>query len=72
MSGFTVYDKEDSEDVHPNAVEGKKRPRTSMAPFMLFDRDGQVGRLGGWQHFSFLQILDVDVVSWFFSRFFYK
>ncbi|EYC37747.1 hypothetical protein Y032_0768g2190 [Ancylostoma ceylanicum] len=41
MSGFTIYDKEDSEDTHVNAVEGRKRPRTSMAPFMLFDPHGQ-------------------------------
>ncbi|EYC37748.1 hypothetical protein Y032_0768g2190 [Ancylostoma ceylanicum] len=42
MSGFTIYDKEDSEDTHVNAVEGRKRPRTSMAPFMLFDPHGQL------------------------------
>ncbi|KAK6759119.1 hypothetical protein RB195_016377 [Necator americanus] len=42
MSGFTIYDKEDSEDMHVNAVEGRKRPRTSMSPFMLFDANGKL------------------------------
>ncbi|CAJ0588090.1 unnamed protein product [Cylicocyclus nassatus] len=42
MSGFTVFDREDSEDVHVNSVEGRKRPRTSMAPLMLFDQEGQL------------------------------
>ncbi|KAK5975395.1 hypothetical protein GCK32_005652 [Trichostrongylus colubriformis] len=42
MSSFTMPDKEKSEDVHVNAIEGRKRPRTSMMPLMLFDYGGQV------------------------------
>ncbi|KHJ75519.1 hypothetical protein OESDEN_24865 [Oesophagostomum dentatum] len=42
MSGFTINDREDSEDMHVNSVEGRKRPRTTMAPFMLFDQHGQL------------------------------
>ncbi|VDM77427.1 unnamed protein product [Strongylus vulgaris] len=42
MSGFTIHDKEDSEDMHENSVEGRKRSRTSMAPLMLFNQEGQL------------------------------
>ncbi|VDO26513.1 unnamed protein product [Haemonchus placei] len=42
MSSFTIPDKEKSEDIHVNAVEGRKRPRSSMMPLMVFDEAGQV------------------------------
>ncbi|KAK6035283.1 gamma-glutamyltranspeptidase, partial [Cooperia oncophora] len=42
ISSFTIPDKEKSEDIHVNAVEGRKRPRSSMAPLMVFDQSGQV------------------------------
>ncbi|VDM55362.1 unnamed protein product [Angiostrongylus costaricensis] len=42
MSAFNILDDEDAEEEHVNGVAGRKRPRTSMAPFMLFDDRGQL------------------------------
>ncbi|XGW05699.1 hypothetical protein V3C99_016224, partial [Haemonchus contortus] len=42
MSSFTIPDKEKSEDIHVNAVEGRKRPRSTMMPLMVFDEAGQL------------------------------
>ncbi|VDP11124.1 unnamed protein product [Heligmosomoides polygyrus] len=40
LSAFTLRDKESSEDVDVNAIEGRKRARTLMSPMMLFDQHG--------------------------------
>ncbi|WKY09518.1 hypothetical protein Q1695_002132 [Nippostrongylus brasiliensis] len=47
MSSFTIRDKENSDDVHVNAIEGRKRPRSGMSPFMVFDEKHQLVLVGG-------------------------
>ncbi|MBW8806946.1 MAG: gamma-glutamyltransferase, partial [Catenulisporales bacterium] len=52
----------------PNEVGGGKRPRSSMAPTMVFDRDGKlqllIGSPGGSQIINFVAKVLVGVLDW--------
>lgn len=52
----------------PNAVEGGKRPRSSMAPAMVFDREGNlrliVGSRGGSRIIGYVLKTIIGVLDW--------
>jgi len=52
----------------PNEVRGGKRPRSSMAPTMVFDRQGElhflIGSPGGSQIINFVAKALVGVLDW--------
>ena len=67
LTDFT-FDPHDGDRPHPNAVAPGKRPRSSMAPVIVFDADGEVrlalGARGGPRIIPYVARTLVAVLDW--------
>jgi gamma-glutamyltranspeptidase/glutathione hydrolase len=67
LTDFSWAPEEDGMPV-ANRVEGKKRPRSSMAPTMVFDEKGKlymvIGSPGGHSIINYVALTLVNVLDW--------